>query len=118
MVLEVVLRGDVGAAEDLLDNDVAEGEDLFHALAGSGDVGPRPQRALERGEGNGALLMGMWTLPASRGSHLRWRIGNQNASETPPPSHRIVEPATGDSRGPNPWVPCPGCPPLLVACEG
>ena len=43
VVLEVVLRGDVGTAQDLLDDDVAEGEDLFDALTGGGDVGPRPQ---------------------------------------------------------------------------
>ena len=45
LVLEIVLGRDVGAAQDLLDDDVAEGEDLFDALAGGGDVSPRPQRA-------------------------------------------------------------------------
>jgi hypothetical protein len=48
LVLEVVLRGDIGAAQDLLDDDVGEGEDLFDALAGGGDVSPRPQRASNR----------------------------------------------------------------------
>jgi hypothetical protein len=48
LVLEVVLRRDVGPAQDLLDDDVAEGEDLFNALAGGGDVGPRPEGASER----------------------------------------------------------------------
>jgi hypothetical protein len=48
LVLEVVLRRDVGTAQDLLDDDVAEGEDLFDALAGGGDVSPRPQRASPR----------------------------------------------------------------------
>jgi hypothetical protein len=45
LVLQVVLRDDAGAAQDLLDDDVADGEDLFDALAGGGDVSPRPQRA-------------------------------------------------------------------------
>ena len=52
LVLEVVLRRHLGAAQDLLDDDVAEGDDLFDALAGGGDVSPRPQRASERGERN------------------------------------------------------------------
>ena len=54
VVLEVVLGGDIGPAQDLLDDDVTEGEDLFDALAGGGDVGARPQRASERGERNGS----------------------------------------------------------------
>lgn len=54
LVLEVVLRGDVGAAQDLLDDDVADGEYLFDALAGGGDVSPGPQRAPERGERDGS----------------------------------------------------------------
>ena len=45
LVLEVVLRGDIWPAQDLLDNDVAEGQDLFNALARGGDVSPQPQRA-------------------------------------------------------------------------
>lgn len=48
LVLEVVIRRDVGPAQDLLDDDVAEGEDLFNALAGGGDVSPRPQGASDR----------------------------------------------------------------------
>ena len=53
LVLEIVLGGDAGAAQDLLDDDVAEGEDLLDALAGGGDVSPRPQRAALWGEGDG-----------------------------------------------------------------
>ena len=51
-VLEVVSRIDVGAAQDLLHHDVADGEDLVDALAGGGDVGPRAQGAPDRREGN------------------------------------------------------------------
>jgi hypothetical protein len=55
LVLEVVLRGDVGAAQDLFDDDVAEGDDLFDALAGGGDVSRRPQRAPDWGKGDGLV---------------------------------------------------------------
>jgi hypothetical protein len=48
LFLEVVLRSDIGTAQDLLDDHVAEGDDLFDALAGGGDISPRPQRASER----------------------------------------------------------------------
>lgn len=48
VVLEVVRRRDLGPAQDLLDDDVAEGEDLLNALAGGGDRSPRPQGASER----------------------------------------------------------------------
>jgi hypothetical protein len=48
LFLEVVLRSDIGTAQDLLDDDVAEGDDLLDALAGGGDISPRPQRASER----------------------------------------------------------------------
>ena len=50
LVLEVVLRRHVGTAQDLLDDDVPEGEDLLDQLAGSRDVGRRPKCSpVERG---------------------------------------------------------------------
>lgn len=55
LVLEVLLRGDVRPAQDLLDHDVGEGQDLLNALAGGGDVGPRPQRASEGRMRNGLV---------------------------------------------------------------
>ncbi|HVL06964.1 MAG TPA: hypothetical protein VM388_13325 [Acidimicrobiales bacterium] len=53
LVLEVVLRGDIRPAPDLLDDDIAEGQDLLNALAGGGDIGPRPQRAASQRMRNG-----------------------------------------------------------------
>ena len=55
VVLEVVLRGDVGPAQDLLDDDVPESQDFFNALAGGGNVSPRPQRSSDGGERNGSV---------------------------------------------------------------
>ncbi len=55
LVLEVVLRSDAGSTQDLLDDDVPEGENLFDPLAGGGGVSPRSQRASERGERNGLV---------------------------------------------------------------
>ena len=66
LVLEVVLRGDIGAAQDLLDDDVAEGEDLVDALAGGGGVSPRPQRASDWGERMDEMS------PGVAGSNPRW----------------------------------------------
>lgn len=55
LVLEVVLRGDIGAAQDLFDDDVAKGDDRFDALAGGRDISLRPQRAPEWGERDGLV---------------------------------------------------------------
>lgn len=55
LVLEVVRRSDTGSTQYLLDDDVAEGENLFDPLAGGGGVSPRPQRASERGDRNGLV---------------------------------------------------------------
>ena len=70
LVLEVGLRGDVRATQDLLDDDVAEGENLFDPLAGGGDVGPRPQRASARGERNGlvGVVLAHDSAPATTGA--------------------------------------------------
>lgn len=53
-VLEVVRGVDVGPAQDLLDDDIADGEDFLDALAGGGDVSDRSEGASERGERNGS----------------------------------------------------------------
>ena len=53
VVLEIVLGGDVGPAQDLLDHDVAEDDNLFNALAGDREVSPGPQRDSAWGERNG-----------------------------------------------------------------